>query len=145
MANYNCTIRTNYFHVKDEEEFVSFMNRVYGSEDNVNVWTETDANGRHIFGFGCYGGIGGLRNENDGYDDDDEGTYDDFIDGLQKYVADDDAILIFEAGNEKLRYVIGSVAVITSSGYEYRDIMDIGVEIGCSLLGNPNWKTRCDY
>lgn len=33
MANYCCTIRTNYFHVKDETKFRSLMEQVYGSED----------------------------------------------------------------------------------------------------------------
>ena len=148
MANYCCTVRTNYFHVNDEEGFLSFMKRVYGYEDSVDVWTEDDGNGGHKFGFGCYGGIGGLRSEmfnDDDDDENDEDTYDDFIFGLQQYVADDDAILIFEAGNEKLRYVIGSVTIITKTKYEYRDIMQIGSEIGRQLLGNPNWKTQCDY
>ena len=30
MANYCCTIRTNYFHVKDEDAFRQMMSRVYG-------------------------------------------------------------------------------------------------------------------
>ena len=29
MANYNCTIRTNYFHVKDNKKFEEFMSHVY--------------------------------------------------------------------------------------------------------------------
>ena len=42
MANYNCSIRTNYFHVKDAEKFREFMNHVLGSEDNIDLWEKTD-------------------------------------------------------------------------------------------------------
>lgn len=54
-------------------------------------------------------------------------------------------ILIFESGNEKLRYVVGSVAVITSKGYKYRDITDVGMEMAEQMLNNPDYTTRCDY
>lgn len=37
MANYRCAIRTNYFRVKNEEEFIALMDRVYGYEDSVDV------------------------------------------------------------------------------------------------------------
>lgn len=61
------------------------------------------------------------------------------------HVTEDDVILIFESGNEKLRYVVGSVAVITSKEYEYRDITDVGVELAKQMLNNPYYKTRCNY
>ena len=61
------------------------------------------------------------------------------------HVTEDDAILIFESGNEKLRYVVGSVAVITSKGYKYRDITDVGMEMAEQMLNNPDYTTRCEY
>ena len=45
MANYCCATRTNYFRVKDPESFKSFMYTVYGSEEPVDVWEETDRSG----------------------------------------------------------------------------------------------------
>ena len=84
MANYCCTIRTNYFHVKDEEKFRALMDRAYGCEDSIELWKERDANGNTVFGFGVYGGISGLRNagadEDDDYDDDDDDDEDDWED-----------------------------------------------------------------
>lgn len=47
MANYLCSVRTNYFHVKDEDEFRELMSRVYGSEDNIDLWQKT-YNGRRM-------------------------------------------------------------------------------------------------
>lgn len=146
MANYNCTIRTNYFHVKDNKKFEEFMSHVYG--DDLEVFNGIDSNGNQTYGFGCYGGISGYFNSKEDYADNDEAwdnAYDNFIDGLVAHVTEDDAILIFESGNEKLRYVVGSVTVITSKGYEYRDITDVGIEMAEQMLNNPDYTTRCEY
>lgn len=144
MANYCCTIRTNYFHVKDDDAFRALMNRVYGCEDSVELWEEKDKDGRTVFGFGTYGGISGLRDADDD-DTDDNSSYDNFIDKLQASVADDDAIIILEAGNEKMRYVIGSATIITSSSYKYMDITNLAAELAAEMLQNPSWQTRCKY
>lgn len=146
MANYNCTIRTNYFHVKDNEKFEEFMTHVYG--EDLEVFHSADSNGNKVYGFGGYGEIAGYFNKEEDYEDNDEAwdnAYDNFIDGLVTHVTEDDAILIFESGNEKLRYVVGSVAVITSKGYEYRDIRDVGMEMARQMLNNPDYTTRCEY
>lgn len=146
MANYCCTIRTNYFHVKDEEKFRALMDRVYGSENTIELWEEKDKAGNTVFGFGTHGGISGVKNAKEDYDEDvDETAYDEFIDGLQECVADDDAIIILESGNEKLRYVIGSATIITSKDYKYLDIASVASQEAAEMLGRPNWRTRCEY
>ena len=148
MANYSCAIRTNYFHVKDEEKFRDLMGRAYGSEDSISLWEEKDPEGKPVFAFGVYGGIGGIMNaqEDETEDEDlDETSYDEFIDGLQECVADDDAIIIFESGHEKLRYVIGDALVITGAGHWYMDIAALATEKAAEMLGNPGWKTKCTY
>lgn len=146
MANYCCVYRTNYFKVKDNEKFKEFMTHVYA--EDLEVFHKKDENGNELYGFGGYGGISGYFNNENEYEDSDEAwdnAYDNFIDGLAKQVAENDAILLFEVGNEKLRYVVGSVAVITSKGYEYRDITNVGVEIAKQMLNNPNYDTQCAY
>ena len=146
MANYCCAYRTNYFKVKDNEKFKKFMTHVYA--EDLEVFHKKDENGNELYGFGGYGGISGYFNNKNEYEDSDEAwdnAYDNLIDGLAKQVAEDDAVLLFEVGNEKLRYVVGSVAVITSKGYEYRDITNVGVEIARQMLNNPNYDTRCAY
>lgn len=146
MANYCCAYRTNYFKVKDNEKFKEFMTHVYA--EDLEIFHKKDENGNELYGFGGYGGISGYFNNENEYEDSDEAwdnAYDNFIDGLAKQVAEDDAILLFEVGNEKLRYVVGSVAVITSKGYEYRDITNVGVEIAKQMLNNPNYNTQCTY
>lgn len=146
MANYCCTVRTNYFHVKDAEAFRVFMARIYGSEDSIELFEEKDSGGNPIFGFGTYGGISGLRNSEDDEDADaDETAYDEFIAGLQTHIADDDAAIILEAGHEKLRYIVGSATVVTCQDVAYLDITHLAVDRSKEMLKNPGWNTKCEY
>ena len=140
MANYNCAIRTNYFHVKDSELFRQFMSRVYGTEGFMELWEEKDADGQTVFGFGCYGGISGLQDALDV----DEASYDAFIRGLQQHIREDDTVIILEAGWEKLRYLIGCAEIITCSGFEYLNISDLAQARAATILGNPGWQTQFD-
>ena len=145
MANYCCAVRTNYFHVKDKDRFKKFMENVISCEDNVDVWEEKDAAGNTVFGFGCYGSILGIDLGYNADNDYCEYDYNEFIDGLSDIVADDDAIIILESGNEKLRYVVGGATIITSNGYDYLDIATLAAQAAAEMIGNPSWKTRIDY
>lgn len=149
MANYCCAIRTNYFHVKDPDAFREFMDKVVACEDSVNVWEDQDRAGKTVFGFGCYSQILGIpvHTEGDGVDDDDFEDYDynEFVSGLSELVAEDDAIIILESGNEKLRYLMGSALVITSTGADYMEIDAIAAKRAAEMLGNPGWQTKTCY
>ena len=143
MSNYYGVVRTNYFHVKDEEKFRALMAKTAGDEDGIELWDDViDGDGNPMFGFGVYGGISGVLNDEDEYDDD---SYDRFIDELVECVADDDAILIFEAGHEKLCYVGGGVTIITSKGVEYINLEDTARSKVRDLLGNARGDTKCSY
>ena len=144
MANYCCAIRTNYFHVKNELEFRSLMEQTYGSEDTIEVWERRDNGGNTMFGFGCYGGIAGLRDMDE--DDDLEDTaFDRFLEKLQQCVAEDDAVIILEAGNEKMRYIVGTALILTSKACECLDIADLAERRAAELLAIPSWKTKLMY
>lgn len=140
MANYNCTIRSNYFHVKDETEFEAFMNNVYGAEDDVQMWKEKDKAGNAVYGFGCLGGILGFCDT-----EDDDPDYGEFLVGLQQHICPDDAIIIMEAGHEKLRYVVGCATILTHNGSADLDITSLAVEKAAEMLERKDFKTRCDY
>ena len=81
----------------------------------------------------------------DGEDEDSEADFDAFLDLLQTFVADDDAIIILESGHEKLCYVVGSAYIITKDRCDCLDISDLAVKYAAQLLGNPEWTTICDY
>jgi hypothetical protein len=137
MANYNCVVRTNYFHVKDAEAFEGFMEHVHG--DDLELFYEKDGS----YGFGGYGSIYGYVENVD--DDDCEESYDDMIKGLQTHLADGDAIIITEVGFEKLRYLVGLVTVITQSDCKTRSLDGMGLDLAKLLLNDPNYNTQMDY
>lgn len=84
MANYNCAIRTNYFHVADEKRFRELLGQACGCEDAVILWEEKDQDGKTVFGFGCYGGNSSISVvEGDEDEEEFEDTsYDKFIEEL---------------------------------------------------------------
>ena len=140
MANYYSAVRTNYFHVKDEDRFRALMARVVCDDGSLELWDdEADATGIQLFGFGSHGSISGIPDDNDEYDDT---SYDRFIDELAECVADDDAVIIFEAGHEKLRYVGGGVLIVTSKGCEYIDLHEAARKQAQRMLGNDQWDTK---
>lgn len=143
MANYCCATRTNYFKVKNEEKFMDFMKNVHGGEDDIQIWTR-ESNGTKYFAFGCYGGISGW-NDTDDEDYDWDIAYDNFTNGLSRLVTEDDAIIIFESGNEKLRYLTGDAMIITSKDTAYININNAATKKASDMLGNPSWETRLNY
>ena len=151
MANYESTMRTNYFKVKDEEKFKALMDTV--SAVDMHLFEDTTSDGAKLFGFGCYGCISGVPMDTDGNyvevsvdnNDDYDYDYDVFLVELQKHVAEDDAIIITEAGYEKLRYVNGSSIVITSKEIKYLDITNLAFIEAKKMLNNEKWETQTEY
>ena len=88
-----------------------------------------------------------MRSEEACVDDDDfeDCDYDEFVNGLSELVAEDDAIIILESGNEKLRYVTGCALVITSKDSEYMEIDALAAQRAAEMLGNPGWQTKTCY
>ena len=138
MANYECATRTNYFHVKDEDAFRKFAEKICCSEDAIDVW-EKDDNGKKVFAFGGFGEIMGLNNAED------DCSYDEFLKELQEHIAEDDAVIILESGKEKLRYITGYATVVTSSESKFANIADIAIDIAKKALNNQNWSTDISY
>lgn len=142
MANYECAVRTNYFHVKDEFAFKELMGKVVCSEDGLDIFERKDEKGETIYGFGCYGSIMGISAEGE---DEDEYSYDKFIDELRKNIEPGDAIIIFEAGHEKLRSMGMYADIITSKDHDTLDLSRMAVESAKNMLKNPDWETRYTY
>jgi len=67
------------------------------------------------------------------------------IDGLQSFLAEGDAIIISQAGAEKLRYVVGLAEIITKNDYKVVTIKDESMRVARELLGNAEWATRNEY
>lgn len=140
MAKSSCAVRTNYFHVKDENEFRDLMSRACGDKDDIVLWEDKDADGKVVFSFGFYGEIVGIRDEETDILDENA-----FLGGLQECVTSDDAIIIMESHNDNLCCVGGSATVITNEGYERLDVVDLAVRSARKMLVNAKWTTKCFY
>lgn len=125
MANYNCTIISNHFRVKDEDTYKELMSKVSG--DDMYLYTE-ERNGEIYHFFGSYGIIYGIETEDEDYD------YDEFIKGLQECVHDKDAIIIQEVGHEKMRYVAALATIITSKDIKVLDLGDLALDAAKDML-----------
>lgn len=137
MANYECVSRTNYFHVKDVETFREFMDTVIA--DDLHVWEEKDNDSNIVFAFGCEGVIYGIPDENG------DSSLDLFFTELQKYIADNDAVILTEAGHEKLRYVTGYATVVTRNNIQTLGIETFALAKVKEMLKNPDFETKTDY
>ena len=133
MANYSATIRTNYFSVKDPTALRELIDSVE-AEDTVSLFMTKLPDGSMQYGFGCYGSLFGIQD-----------SLDAFYEALQELVCENDAILIFEVGYEKLRYVVGCCTVITRTKMQHIDIHQQALELAAKLLNRPNYNTRLDY
>ena len=147
MSTYNCAIRTNYFRVKDEDVFMQLMNRVYtGSEVPVKVFSKVCDDNVKQFAFGCLHEIAGVKNAKDDTDpENNESSYDEFISGLQDCVVDDDAIILYQSGHEKLCSVAAYAEIITAKDYQFLNLFDLADQKAASILNNPSWKTQRVY
>lgn len=139
MANYMCVNRTNYFKVTDTDAFKAFLAKVETDTGETPLVWEKEIDGKLHYAFGIYASIIGLPDKTGKAD------YDRFIDGLQEYVAEDDAVILFHTGHEKLRYVTGCATVITKNSVDILNIQDIAVRTAQKKLGNPEYNTECDY
>jgi hypothetical protein len=135
--------------VTDAEAFRAFMQKVVVAEDTLNVWEDTDADGKPVFGFGGYGSILGIPTEEIGnidlIDYDGDYSYDAFVTELSQYVAHDDAIIIMESGNEKLRYLTCFATIVTRFDVQYRDLTTIAIGCAQEMIGDNEWKTQISY
>ena len=147
MANYYCNTRTNYFRVTDEEKYKELFAHLVGGEDDVHDFTETDTNGVVRHGFGAYSSIYYKATETDKDDDDDDEAYSisGFVKGLQEILPNDEAFIMMEVGNEKLRYVVGWAVVATKNNVQYVSLQQHCIKLAQEMLGDDKFTTVCEY
>ena len=144
MANYECVIRTNYFHVKDEDQFQALMDVV--SADSLEFWEKKDENGSPVFAFGSIGPVYGIPHLIEGGESEaDEESYDELLYQLKDLVAEGEAVIIMEAGHEKLRYVSGNATIVTSETVDYVNLERAALKLARELLGASDYTPEMCY
>lgn len=135
MANYTCTSRTNYFSVTDEDAYAKlFANLI--SDDPIEDMSET-RDGVLYHAFGCFSPVDFQVN-------DDENNMDTFARMLQQILPENEAFILLEAGNEKLRYIVGMATIITKTTIKCLSLEDIALETCRNILGN-DFTTKMSY
>ena len=137
MSDYMCSMRTNYFHVVDDEAFEAFMDGVCVEGDKLDVTSKIDVDGNLLYSFATHGLITGIFDDVDETDEeswDDGDAYEAFLAGLQELVADDDAIIMIEIGNEKLNDVYAYATIVTTDDTDYIDFKDIASDRATDML-----------
>ena len=124
MANYEATVRSNYFHVTDEEKFHQIFEQIQKKNFEIELFTGSD----HTYGFGSYSDV----------------DMDDIFE-LQDIIPDDDCIIVIESGHEKLKYVDGIGYVITKERIESLSIMSWVQQKAKELMQDPDYTTQIDY
>lgn len=124
MANYEATVRSNYFHVTDEEKFHQIFEQIQKKNFEIELFTGSD----HTYGFGSYSDV----------------DMDDIFE-LQDIIPDDDCIIVMGSGHEKLKYVDGIGYVITKERIESLSIMSWVQQKAKELMQDPDYTTQIDY
>lgn len=128
MANYECACRTSYFRVDDEKRYKKLFNTL-GRKNAIEDFTKMDKQGNKWHAFGSYAPLSLLPDcdsceykDAECHGDCDEETLDGFFDELSEIIRTGDTCVYFEAGHEKLRYIVGMVYIITKDNVMYEDI-----------------------
>ena len=151
MADYHAKIRTNCFAVTDEMKFRNIISSC-SANDEIIIFDEKQDDGSKKYGFYCFGSIYGLPETEDNdtavnseesseYEDCDY-SYDLFTQALQEIIPDDEAVIIIEIGNEKMRYLVGRCTVITRNDVKYGDIVSVAEKLAQEMLGNSSYETE---
>ena len=137
VGNYWSGIKTNYFRVKDEESFIDYLNRVAIEDGDIDVTQQLDSNGHMTYSFTTHGMILGIyeddETEESGLVESDEGEYAAFIDGLQEIVAEDDAIIILEVGDDG-HMMYAYATIVTEYDVDFLDLYDVASEKAFNML-----------
>lgn len=141
MANYQGIVRTNYFKIKDEERFKEICSDLI-SEDNIIVEV-SELNGNQYGFIGSYAPIDYCIEYNDEICEEYDITK--FFKQMQEIISEDDAMILTEVGNEKLRYLVGSCVIVTANDINWIDLESTAIKTTQNMLSNSNWSTRNSY
>lgn len=123
MANTEMAMRTNRFKVRNIDSFMKFM-KGFDIYDCISVFREDNG----TVALGTYDGL-------------DDERFDQLVDGIQKHIPEDEAVIITAIEHEKLRMVYSCLYVITCSDIQYRDTYTAGLVLAREMLDDPEFMT----
>ena len=141
MANYYSKCRTNYFAVTDKEKFADIIKHLSG-DGEIAFYEHYQDKGK--FMFYCDGILNGYMTYPDDDDSIDEATGK-MIEEFQQILPDGEAIILTEAGSEKMNLISCVATIITNADVKYVNLANVAVSIAREMLKNPDFTTEMDY
>ena len=141
MANYYSKCRTNYFSVTDEEKFADIIKHLSG-DGEIDFYEHDSDEGK--FMFYCDGVLNGYMNtpsDDDGIDE----ARGRMITELQKILPDGEAIILTEAGSEKMNYISCVATIITNTNAQTLNLSDAAIAKAREMLADSDFTTEMDY
>ena len=133
MADYTTFLRTNYFHVVDDDDYLNFMSRVVVEGGEIEMLLNIDDEGLPLYGFSSHGLIVGVTDDVSEADDCGD-AYGSFLAGLQELVAEGDAIIMIEVGSSDKGNALATATIITSDDTDYVDLQETATKRAMEIL-----------
>jgi len=124
MADYYCKSRTNYFKVKKINDFKAELNKYSTGEGGMHIWEEKEG----LVALGSYGSLVTLYDE-------DADDWIEIFEILQKHMEDGEAVIIAEAGSEKLRYLTTFAWLVTQDDVRFVDAVNEVITDAMQITG----------
>lgn len=119
--DYTGVVRSSYFKVVDDEAYEAFKTHI--ATDDLKFQEKEDEDGSILHAFGRYSDIYGYVEDYRAYmNGEEEADYSKFMTKLSELIAEGSACVIQNVGHEGLRYISGSVTVITTDISYYKSI-----------------------
>ena len=133
MANYLSWTKSNIFRITDKEKFTDIINNLVS--DGIIEFHEHDGDkeGETKVQFMVDGTPFGYETENGDFE------LIPVIEDIQTLLPDDEVCVIIESGHEKLRYVDGSVLVISKETYFSKRLVEYAQEKSREILRNNDY------
>ena len=131
MANYCCTTRSSYFYVTDEDKYEELKKHI-DDDGGLDFWDKKKEDGKIAHAFGGYCQITGYIDDIEAYnngENDECPDFDFFLQKLSEIIAPGSACVIFQSGNEKLRYVDGFVDVVMHNKVKCESLESIARDV----------------
>ena len=133
---YSGVFRTNYFRIKDKEEFWDFVSNVLKLNVDLYIRDKEDDDGNTLVSFVAYQEVSEIKGGVDSIS---------FFTELQKYIAPGDAAIFFEIGNDLLEWFESKALIVTPDSFKWLDLLECAVEEAAKLISNPSWTTEYRY
>lgn len=156
MANSITKTRTNYVRVTDPEGFKAAVQAcVVDNGEEIEIGEKPDENGIMTYSFACADNMCGIRipDENDecdgncaecgdSYECDIDCSWDAFLESLQPFIAEGDALIVTTLSRLKLAELHAYAEIVTNKEIKGLTLETLALDLAREMLGDEKWNTQ---